>query len=269
MALLLFALIAAPMLVSWVPREIGRWHLAAALENRTAGERERAYQNLQVAIDWDAEQAAYYLQRAEWRTDDRDYEAALADCNRAFDLVGENVTILQARAQVYQHLARHGAAIADWKRIDKISETSGKPTRAEALNGLAYARAVGKLELSEGLQNVEEALQLEPGTAAMLDTRGYLRYLNEEYAAALTDLDPAVKQVEAEYAALQKVEKEGQALVSNTQVERMTKHMQFNIAVIRYHRSLVLDKLDRPADAKKDRARAKALIGREPDETLF
>jgi hypothetical protein len=40
-------------------------------------------------------------------------------------------------------------------------------------------------------------------------------------------------------------------------------------AVLHYHRALVLEKLGRFAEAKLDRARAKRLIGREPDETLF
>jgi hypothetical protein len=41
------------------------------------------------------------------------------------------------------------------------------------------------------------------------------------------------------------------------------------VAAVRYHRALVLEKLGRYAEAKLDRARAKQLIGREPDETLF
>jgi hypothetical protein len=42
-----------------------------------------------------------------------------------------------------------------------------------------------------------------------------------------------------------------------------------NRAVFYYHRALVLEKLDRQSDAQKDLARARDLIGREPDETLF
>ena len=36
-----------------------------------------------------------------------------------------------------------------------------------------------------------------------------------------------------------------------------------------YHRALVLEKLGQSEKAKSDRERAKELIGREPDETLF
>jgi hypothetical protein len=41
------------------------------------------------------------------------------------------------------------------------------------------------------------------------------------------------------------------------------------IAVIYYHRSLALDSLGQGEAAAKDRAVVRALIGRDPDETLF
>jgi hypothetical protein len=42
-----------------------------------------------------------------------------------------------------------------------------------------------------------------------------------------------------------------------------------SVAVIHYHRSLVLSALDRKDDAEKDVEIARKIIGREPDETLF
>jgi hypothetical protein len=41
------------------------------------------------------------------------------------------------------------------------------------------------------------------------------------------------------------------------------------VAVVRYHRALVLKALGREEDAKKDLERARELIGREPDDQLF
>jgi tetratricopeptide (TPR) repeat protein len=284
--LLLTAIVVVPIVVSLVPREIGRWYLATALEQRKSGAKEEAYTKLDQAIGWDKEEPVYYLQRANWRREDGQYQAALDDCNRAIELAGTGgeskaalkfkFEALSSRAQIYQHLGRHGAAIADWKQIDQMSTTSGIPHRALALNGLAYARAVGKLELKEGLANADEALKLLPGVDSILDTRGFLRYELGDYPGALEDLDKAVQGAEQFYEDAEKKRagkprsEMDQRLMSPAEQQEMeAEQSKQAVAVIRYHRSLVYDKLGREEDAKKDRARVKELIGREPDETLF
>lgn len=284
--LLLTAILVVPVVAGLVPREIGRWYLASALEQRKVGEKDQAYAQLDQAIGWDKDEAVYYLQRANWRREDGQYQAALEDCNRAIDLVGTGgdsalalkfqFEALSSRAQILQHLGRHGAAIADWKQIDQMSTTSGIPPRAVALNGLAYARAVGKLELKAGLAAADEALQLYPNADSILDTRGFLRYELGDYPGALADLDKAVKGIEQSYA---EVEKLRAARMKSDMDQRLMPpdEQQFldpesnkqSVAVIRYHRSLVYDKLGRAKDAEKDRARVKELLGREPDATLF
>ena len=272
MTLILTALIAGPLLYQWIPHEISRWYVAAAMENRASGKTEQAYENMQRALDWHSQDPMHYLQRAEWRREDGKYEAALADCNKAIELGGETASALIARSQVYQHLSRHGAAIADWKKLDRLSETTGTPDRANALNGLAYARAVGKLELDEGLQNIEEAMHLQPNSAALIDTRGYLRYLTGDLSGAISDMETAVTQIEAIYSQEGKqIKKSDKANLTDEQRRQLEqlKQLKQSVAVIRYHRALVYEKLDREKDAKADLARVKELIGREADETLF
>src|SRR5262249_19974543 len=99
-----------------------------------------------------------------------------------------------------QNAGRFADAVKDWKRLDQMSERSGRPGRAEALNGLAYAQALAKTELEEALDKVNEALKLandEPSiTAAASDTRGYLLYLMGHYEEALANMNVAVHEYE-------------------------------------------------------------------------
>lgn len=251
-----------PAVVVLAPAEIAAWHLAAAQEDRAAGKNHQAYDRLADAMRWSPQQPGLLLQRAAWRLEDGQADAALTDANQAAEVRPKDENVLMLRAQILQQLGRHAEAIADWKALDRLSLTRGSPDRAKALNGLAYARAVGKLELKDALKNVEESLTHAKGDPFILDTRGYIYYLQGEHGKALADLDQAVKGVEAV----------GSGTIrqppSDIDLSGITTPEQ-GIAVVRYHRALVLQALGREDDAKKDLDRARQLIGREPDETLF
>src|SRR6188508_2696727 len=89
------------------PREVARWYVAGAKEEREAGRNELAYARLERALTWSANEPVILLQRCQWRTLDGEYETALKDCERAAELVGENhAQILLLRSQLYQHLKR-------------------------------------------------------------------------------------------------------------------------------------------------------------------
>ena len=251
-----------PAIAVFGPPEIAAWHLAAAQEERAAGNKELAYERLADATRWSPGQPGLFLQRAAWRLEDGNIEEALADANEAVDLSPDNYETLSLRATILQNLDRHAEAIQDWKTIDRLSLTRGWPERATAQNGLAYARAVGKLDLKEALRNVEEALKVRPNEPAILDTRGYLLYLQGEHAKALVDMDAAVKGIEdARPSPIRHPP-------DDIDISRVNTFEQ-GIAVIHYHRALVLKALGREADAEQDLRRARELIGREPDEKLF
>ena len=83
-----------------------------------------------------------------------------------------------------------------------------------------------------------------------------------EAAPATTDMDAAVKGVEA--APPSPVRQPPSAVDTSS----LNPDKQ-GIAVVRYHRALVLKALGRENDAQNDLDRARQLIGREPDEKLF
>jgi tetratricopeptide (TPR) repeat protein len=252
----------APFVAVLGPVEIAAWHLAAAQEERAAGKKEEAYDRLTDAMRWSPRSAGLYLQRAAWKLEDKQLDEALGDADQAAELNPDDYDTLSLRALILQHLDRHAEAIQDWKAIDRLSLTRGWPDRTTALNGLAYARAVGKLDLKEATRNVEEALKLEPRNPAILDTRGYLLYLQGEHAKALVDMDAAVKGIEAI--------RRGPSLrpPSDIDISGVNAPEQ-GIAVIYYHRALVLKALGREAEAEQDLRATRELIGREPDEKLF
>jgi len=252
------------------PHEVARWHLAAALEHREAGRNEAAWESLARARSWDPKNPILLLKESQWHKADREFDEALKAVDEAAELRPDHWSILVARAEILQHLGRHEEAIDTWKQIDRISLASGQPQRESALNGLAYARAVGNAELEQGLDAINEALKLAPREPALLDTRGFLLYRLGRYKEALADLKVAVRDYEG---GLQTADANPSAInrvvyYSNLS-EPQDQLMRQGTAVVRYHEALVLEKLGRYSEAKLDKARARLLIGREPDETLF
>jgi tetratricopeptide (TPR) repeat protein len=276
--LALLALI-VPWLVIQTPREIGRWQLAGAFHARDAGQTERAYALLADAMEWFPDQPALLFQRATWRLEDGQETEALADCDRAVELAGDSYQALELRSQFLQYAGRQADALKDLKTVEAISQRHGVPSRAHALNSLAYGRALAQKELDEALQQATQAINLtpanDPSRLAILDTHGYILYLKGNYAAALSEMDLAVAGMEQfvlieqkrnEQASIPPKHKRlfdlGVGIPGGSSLRRST-------AVIRYHRALVLLALGREKDAEADLARVRQLIGKEPDETLF
>lgn len=283
--LILFFGVLVPYGLMQVPREIGRWHLANAIELRNAKETEAAYHKLEAAAYWFPNNAELLLQRAEWKLDDGKKDDALADCDAMLAAGGESSLWLIIHASFLQHAGNFEGAVGDWKKIEQFSERSGIPDRATALNGLAYSQALAKVELDEALKNVNEALDLEQGNPNILDTRGYILFLRHDYDEALTDLDLAVAGLDKVVERADENVRENllpsiYRRVVNSRPKRLREIVQPDVqskrdtlataaAVVHYHRSLVLAALDRKDEAEKDREIARQLAGREPDATLF
>lgn len=103
-----------------------------------------------------------------------------------------------------------------------------------------------------------------------MDTRGYIQFQREDYAAALEDLDPAVMAVERQRDQLLHEQKTlvGLSVKDPRTVTWEMKMLDRNVAVIRYHRGMLYEALDRDADAQRDFRRVREL-GHEPGPQLF
>lgn len=274
-----------PYGVVQVPREIGRWHLASALQLKSKGEAEAAYQELDAAGYWFPNSPELLLQRAEWKLEDGKPEEALADAKQMVAAGKESYRWLIIHASFLQHAGDFASAVEDWKKIEQFSLRSGNPPRATALNGVAYAEALANVDLDDALKNVDEALELVPNEPNILDTRGFVYYRRGDYEPALKDLDQAVKGLDDDLAAVDEafgdetspasyrraVDMMPRGLKEINPMDAASKRQVYATAaaVAHYHRSLVLKELDRKDEAEKDWEIAQKLIGREPDETLF
>ncbi|HEY2412698.1 MAG TPA: hypothetical protein VGI40_10670 [Pirellulaceae bacterium] len=274
-----------PYVVVQVPREIGRWHLASACQLRAKGEAESAYEELDAAAYWFPNSPELLLQRAEWKLKDGKKEEALAEAEQVVTAGKESYRWLIVHASFVQHAGDFASAVEDWKKIEQFSLRSGIPSRATALNGLAYAQALANVDVDEALKNVDEALELVPKEPNILDTRGFVYFRRGDYESALKDLDRAVKGLDDDLAvADEALGDETTPAGYRRAVDMMPKTLQeiypvdaaakrqiyaTAAAVAHYHRSLALKALDRKEEAEKDWEIARKLIGREPDETLF
>jgi tetratricopeptide (TPR) repeat protein len=271
---LLLLVLVGPCLIAQVPSEIGRWKLAQAIELRAAGKKDVAYENLAAAMRRFPNNPLLYLQRADWRLEDNQKDAAQADADQMLELGGNTQRWLMLHSSFLQYAGKFADAVQDWKELDKLSERNGNPGRSTALNGLAYAQALAQKDLQEALANANKALELSPGNPAILDTRGYLLYLTKQYEAALSDMDASIEGFEAQIGPLKPLEQRTSLenifrSGARTRIESETTDPYRTTAVLHYHRALVLLALGREKDAESDLTRVRQLIGKEPDETLF
>jgi len=278
-----------PLCVLRIPGEVSGWYLASALRERDAKNHEAAYRKLDQADYWIPNSPTLLLQRAEWKLEDGQREEALADCEKMLKAAKGEVGWVIIHAAFLQHAGDFSAAVEDWKKLDRFSQRSGNPDRASALNGTAYAMALAKADLDDALKMVNEALELVPNEANILDTRGYIYFAKGDYDAALVDLNKAMPVLDDEVAAATILaKKHSMPAIFRKTTKRLPKGFLESplfdrsgdaeairtsraqaAAVVHYHRSLVLDALGRKGEAAKDRAMVKVLIGREPDESLF
>ncbi len=273
MLLLVLLIMVGPCVVVQAPLEVGRWRFAAAIETRQRGEKQRAYRQLDEAMQWIPGSPQLLGTRAQWRLADGQREEAFADAQRMLELSGESTAGYREYGRFLQTAGQFAEAVAYWKKVDQKSQLSGRPSRSIALNELAYSRALAKVELDQALQNVDESLELitekeekEGVRGGILDTRGYILYLKGRYTAALNDLNQAIA---LEEPPLHKERLAYERLPEKVRQKRGASAELRLLAVLYYHRALVHEALGHEQDAAADRAQARILIGREPDETLF
>jgi hypothetical protein len=123
--------------------------------------------------------------------------------------------------------------------------------------------------LTQALADVEQAIAEIGDDPSLLDTRGYVHYLLGDLQSARTDLDQAVSGAEAQYQA--GYGKQGlvrHRLIDQREFDMNRKEMERTVAVIRYHRALVLSKLNETKRTEQDLQRVKEL-GFQPGEELY
>jgi len=260
-----------PLVFLGLPPEIARWYVAAAMEHDLLDEPNAAEADLDKAIEWLPKDGDLHVRRADIRLRQKDFSGAMEDCEAALQWNGQDFRpALLQRMLVHQRQGQHEKAIADSNLVVEASQNAFE--RAESLNARAYARALGNLQISEGLEDIQSAFD-DLGTednAAFLDTRGYLYYLAGDFDNALRDMERSVQMAEDERSSfvMGREELKKQSLVDERVLDRQARLRNENLAVLYQHRGLVYEALDRLPDAKADFERADK-YGYSPEDGIW
>lgn len=253
LAILLFAtMVLGPILGREVPREVGRWYYAAAVNASEAGDLPAAVRYLERAIEWHGVRSEYLLLRAELHWKQNNQAAAEADMAQAVAVapVVKRIVVYRARSELHLKMGQWQAAVADWEEILKLVESDNSPLysalpRDMLYNSLAYMRALANRDLEKALEEVNLALAQDADNAAYLDTRGYIYYRMGKYGKALEDLNRAAERAREDWQRQRKrAEELRKHYIDVRPVEKIIREIDRNYAVILYHRALVQDLFD-------------------------
>lgn len=236
-----------------------RW-LDRAEEALLEDDFDAALANVERAFDYvpDEKPHAYYA-RAQIRLQAGDLPGALADYNAVIERAPNFAAAYEGRAEVQRRLGRHREAIEDLNRAVALSPASDPLP----LNHRAYCRALAGVELPQALADIERALELsEHPEAALLDTRGFIHYRRGNLDAARDDMALAVALTEAFIQKLR--EAPHYQLLSPERRARWDRLLDENLAVMLHHRGLIRQALGQEDLARRDQERA-AELGFDPE----
>ncbi len=282
--------------------EVARWHQAAAMDDYLDEDLPAAIQHMDDAISWNEDDPDLFAVRAQYKTAMENFPAALEDYDKALELAPDRPSLLFAHTSVLQKMGRHDEALAEAERtleltmaIDRVmqaeggSQVSAEMTHAQAHNQLAYTRAIADKDLDQALTNIQKGIELEsrimvglgyksrPPDPAFADTQGFVLYKLGSHEEALKDLKLAVHVIEKEYkryygpeghALKRMIAHDGRSMADVRELKFKERALAEHVAVMRYHRGLVLEKLGKAEQAKEDYDRVKEL-GFTPGEQLY
>ena len=229
-----------------IPREVSRWYVAAAISANRDGDLVRAIRRTEQALAWDP----------------------------------SNTDLYWLRVRVNQRLRRHRQAIKDWDvlvqmaragfEIEEIPTQKNRDGYAHCLNGRAYERALGQIEIDQGIADIELAFDIlgREDDYAMLDTRGYLRFLANDLVAARADLELAVELAEMDFERLSVLRQSETARAAQHNSIARLMLVRETFPVLYHHRGHLYEKLGRSREAKADLDHAKEL-GYNPDKGVW
>lgn len=265
----LVAIVFGPILYRALPKEVARWHVAAAQDHWLKGDNEASQQSLTKALSWDPHCVEAFLLRSQIFRESDDLPNALAALDEAAKLWPDDRRIRQQRHLLLMASQRYQEVIDEQSKELALAERASVTERGSLLNDIAYARALGNIDAEKGLQEINSALEQDPKNAAFLDTRAMLLYQLGRYEEARADLDRSVTDVEAQLAEIDaSFAKRAQDPNKTPAIKLMLADIQRNVAVIRYHRALVWEKLGEQDKADADKQRVREL-GHEPSPKLF
>lgn len=218
------------------------------------GDLPAALDQLDKAVAWAPEDPGILLLRAQMRFRNNDLKGSLEDYDRVIQLSPTYSGGYAGRAQVYQRLGRYPDAINDLTTALR-QQPVWEP---QPWNHRAYVRALGGIELTEALDDVNEAIRLAPDeNASFLDTRGLILHKLDKNDEALADLNRAIVLTTAQR---QQWRLQGEKDQTDPRLRKLRdEDFDHALAVMHQHRGLVHAALKHEAEAKSDADEAQKL----------
>jgi tetratricopeptide (TPR) repeat protein len=253
--------------------EVARWHAAAAQEQIWSSQPAAAIEHLDRALEWDPQNPAFWILRAKQWEALGDFSKALADIEQAVAVQPTSLAVNSAKAELLVKMGRAEEAAELWLAVASWGPRTDPGEELQVQNGAAYYCALANQHLEQAEQHIQEAFKIlneltgtESRDPSILDTRGYVYYRLGKLDKARRDLDQAVLEIELAERSYDARIVAG--AIDPRQVAQQREAYRRTIAVLRYHRSLVLEAQGLEIEAALDRARVREL-GFVPDEQLF
>jgi len=128
----------------------------------------------------------FWLLEVNLLLDQEQQQEALSTATEALEEYPDNIEIRYARAMLYDGIGQPADAEADLKQI-----IDQEPENAVALNALGYILTTRTDRLREARGYIEKALRLDPDNPAILDSMGWVLFLEGQIEPALDYLSRA------------------------------------------------------------------------------
>jgi tetratricopeptide (TPR) repeat protein len=116
-----------------------------------------------------------------------EYDHALAAITPTLNAHPDDASALGTRAVVYAITGKYDLALAD----SNLALASA-PRDPSSYNNRCWVRAIAARELDAALADCNKSLDLKPGDAAVLDSRGLVNFKRRDMKAAIADYDAAL-----------------------------------------------------------------------------
>ncbi len=255
--LVIAPLVAFPAVLPVVREIVVEWSLQRAIAHEGRGNLGWAVKDVSRALHWldPAENARDYRSRLLcWRAmlhiEDHQAQRGLSDADQAAVTAPTAVQPQRVRALALSVLGDFDQSL----RAAEMAVGLAGDGDPDALNHLAYMRALANRDLKNALADINRALEGSGGESPeFLDTRGYVLHLLGRQQEALDDLNVAVGATQDERRRLLLLAPH----VDQDEFAYRLRTMDHGLAVMLHHRGLACQALGLVAQAEQDFATAK------------
>lgn len=254
-------LLLVPVVMPMIRDAVVLWSLQQAAISEVEDDLPSAVGHMSRAIDWHGRNPELLCMRAMLRLEAQDSQGAIADAQLASDESPTSPLPVRTRAIAHVVAGQPREALDAAELAVRLSG----PNSPEALNHRAYIRALTGQDLSEALEDIENALHARNDRPVeFLDTRGFILHLLGRQQEAIDQLNLAID-------GMRRQRRQAMLLVRQVdQIElaRRLRWFDHSLAVMHHHRALACREIGLEAQSQQDFEIAKQK-GFDPQRGIF